>query len=99
MVGDIQMNSEQFQSMNTVESGGTFQAGVSLPIHRWPLNEMPVEIDHETIFMANRLIIERTISMLNRNFCGCFRIRFVIVIELSTYFVHTYLFVFTDINC
>ena len=81
MVGDIQMNAEQFRSMNAANSGGTFQAGISQSIHRWPLNEMPVEIDRETIFMANRLLIENTISMLNKNFCGCFRIRFVIFID------------------
>ena len=58
-----------------MKSEGAFQVATALSKYKWPLNEMPVEIDEETIFEADRIIIQRTISILNRGVCGCFRIR------------------------
>ena len=42
---------------------------------RWQNNEMPVDIDESTIFEADTVLILETLSELNRDLCGCFRIR------------------------
>ena len=74
MVGDMQLNSDQYRALNAKVKDGNHFAGRSGLKYRWDPNEMPVEIA-DNIFEYNTQLIHKTISTMNRMMCGCFRIR------------------------
>ena len=74
MVGDMQLNSDQYRALNAKIQDGNYFVGRSGLKYRWYPNEMPVEIA-DNIFEYNTQLIHKTISKINRKTCGCFRIR------------------------
>ena len=74
MVGDMQLNSDQYRALDAKVRDGNYFAGRSGMKYRWDLKEMPVEVA-DNIFEYNTQLIHKTISAMNRKMCGCFRIR------------------------
>ena len=74
MVGDMQLNSDQYRALNAKVRDGNYFVGRSGLKYRWDPNEMPVEIA-DNIFEYNTQLIHKTISSMNRMMCGCFKIR------------------------
>ena len=74
MVGDMQLNLQQFKALKATRPDGTFLAGNSGLKHKWDGNEMPVEVS-DNIYEYNTILVHKTISDMNRKMCGCFKIR------------------------
>ena len=76
MVGDMQLNSDQYRALNAKIKDGNYFVGRSGLKYRWDPSEMPVEIaDNILLHKYNTQLIHKTISSMNRKMCGCFRIR------------------------
>ena len=74
MVGDMQLNSDQYRALNAKVRDGNYFAGRSGLKYRWDPKEMPVEVA-DNIFEYNTLVVHKTISTMNRKMCGCFKIK------------------------
>ena len=71
------LNEDQYRAINSKSNDeeSIFHNAIENLDLRWSNNEMPVEIDESTIFEADTVLILETLSELNLDLCGCFRIR------------------------
>ena len=76
LVGDMMLNEDQYRAITAKSNNeAIFHNAIENLDLRWSDNEMPVEIDESTIFEAYTVLILETLSELNSDLCGCFRIR------------------------
>ena len=78
----MKLNRLQYMSLFRIGNGNVFDSGIPKICmdYKWDNNEMPYEVDKETISSAVEMkVINNTIDKLNLMTCGCFKIRYVLL--------------------